>query len=132
MPKLHSHGWVGDLDCNQGILDETKRNKVVVYRPYDTLFASFVVKKDASPDTWITTFAKKIEQSWTIVMVAAQSSKHRDINEIEVEFVLDVAKNENSMMTIENAHEFGHMLIESLSCSDVTLYSEYVLCVKVA
>ena len=132
MPKLYPRGWVGDLDCNQGILDETERNKVVVYRPYDTLFASFVVKKNASTDVWITTFAEKIEQSWTIVMVAAQSSKHQDINENEVEFVIDVAKNDNSMMTIENAHEFGHMLIESLSHSDITLYSEYVLCIKVA
>ena len=45
MPKLYSDDWVGDTDCNQEILNDTKRNKVIVYRPFDTLFASFVVKK---------------------------------------------------------------------------------------
>ena len=95
------------------------------------MFASFIVKKDASTDMWIATFAEKIKQSWTVVMVASESSKHQDKNESEVEFVIDV-KNDDGIITLENAHEFGHVLIESLSHSDITLYSEYVLCIKVA
>ena len=132
MPKLYSDDWVGDIDCNQEILNDTQRNKVIVYRPFNTLFASFVVKNDASTDTWIAMFAEKIKQSWTVMMVASEPSNHQDKIENEVEFVIDVKKKDDGMITLKSAYEFGHVLIESLSHSDITLYSEYVLYVKVA
>ena len=65
-------------------------------------------------------------------MLASVPSSHQDKNENEVEFVIDVKKNGDGMITLKSAYEFGNVLIESLSHSDITLYSEYVLCVKVA
>ena len=65
-------------------------------------------------------------------MLASVPSSHEDKNENEVEFVIDVKKNDDGMITLKSAYEFGNVLIESLSHSDITLYSEYVLYVKVA
>ena len=65
-------------------------------------------------------------------MLAGSPSVYYDVNEEEEDILIDVRKKDGKPLTYKDADEFGTLLIDSLSNSDVTLYSEYVLSIKVA
>ena len=132
LPKLYLTGCTGVTNFYQGILNGVDRNKVIVFRPFDTLMASFVILKSKNTDVWIMNFAEKINQSWRVVMLAGSPSVYYDVNEEEEEILIDVREKDGKPLTYKDADEFGTLLIDSLSNSDVTLYSEYVLSIKVA
>ena len=95
--------------------------------------ASFAVKKNLSRnfyDMWIKNFEVKINHSWTLMMVAGQPSAYFNAAEKEEEWLIDVRKNDNDLLTYKDVHDFGNLLIESLSESNITLYSDYMVIIK--
>ena len=130
---LYPTGWVGGKNFHQGLLNGANRNKVILYSPKGTLMASFAVKKNLSRnsyDMWIKKFEVKINHSWTVIMVAGEPSAYFNAAEKEKEWLIDVRKNNNHPLTYKDVHDFGNLLIESLSESNITLYSEYMVVIK--
>ena len=133
MPILYPTGCVGGKNFHQGLLNGANRNKVILYSPKGTLMASFAVKKNLSRnfyDMWIKNFEVKINHSWTLMMVAGQPSAYFNAAEKEEEWLIDVRKNDNDLLTYKDVHDFGNLLIESLSESNITLYSDYMVIIK--
>ena len=133
MPMLYPTGCVGGKNFHQGLLNGANRNKVILYSPKGTLMASFAVKKNLSRnfyDMWIKNFEVKINHSWTLMMVAGQPSAYFNAAEKEEEWLIDVRKNDNDLLTYKDVHDFGNLLIESLSESNITLYSDYMVIIK--
>ena len=130
---LYPTGWVGGKNFHQGLLNGVNRNKVILYSPKGTLMASFAVKKNLSRnfyDMWIKNFEVKINHSWTLMMVAGQPSAYFNAAEKEEEWLIDVRKNDNDLLTYKDVHDFGNLLIESLSESNITLSSDYMVIIK--
>ena len=130
---LYPTGWVGGKNFHQGLLNGVNRNKVILYSPKGTLMALFAVKKNLSRnfyDMWIKNFEVKINHSWTVMMVADQPSAYFNAAEKEEEWLIDVRKNDNDLLTYKDVHDFGNLLIESLSESNITLYSDYMVIIK--
>ena len=133
MPMLYPTGWVGGKNFHQGLLNGVNRNKVILHSPKGTLMASFAVKKKQPRnfyDMWIKNFEVKIKHSWTVMMVAGEASAYLNAAEKEEEWLIDVRKNDNHPLTYKDANEFGILLIESLSESNITLYSDYMVVIK--
>ena len=133
MPMLYPTGWVGGKTFHEGLLNEANRNKVILYSPYGTLHAAYAVKKNQPCncyDMWIKNFEVKIKHSWTVLMVGSEASKYFNAAEKEEEWLIDVRKNDNDPLTYKDVHDFGNLLIESLSESNITLYSDYTLVIK--
>ena len=133
MPMLYPTGCVGGKNFHQGLLNGANRNKVILYSPQGTLMASFAVKKNLSSnfyDMWIKNFEVKINHSWTVLMVAGEPSAYFNAAEKEEEWLIDVRKNDNDLLTYKDVHDFGNLLIESLSESNITLYSDYMVIIK--
>ena len=133
MPMLYPTGWVGGKNFHQGLLNGANCNKVILYSPKGTLMASFAVKKNLSRnfyDMWIKKFEVKINHSWTVIMVAGEPSAYFNAAEKEEEWLIDVRKNNNHPLTYKDAHEFVILLIELLSKSNITLYSDYMVVIK--
>ena len=133
MPMLYPTGCVGGKNFHQGLLNGANRNKVILYSPQGTLMASFAVKKNLSSnfyDMWIKNFEVKINHSWTVLMVAGEPSAYFNAAEKEEEWLIDVRKNDNDVLTYKDVHDFGNLLIESLSESNITLYSDYMVIIK--
>ena len=133
MPMLYPTGCVGGKNFHQGLLNGANRNKVILYSPKGTLMASFAVKKNLSSnfyDMWIKNFEVKINHSWTVLMVAGEPSAYFNAAEKEEEWLIDVRKNDNDVLTYKDVHDFGNLLIESLSESNITLYSDYMMDIK--
>merc|ERR1712115_579330 len=130
---LYPTGCVGGKNFHQGLLNGANRNKVILYSPKGTLMASFAVKKNLSRnfyDMWIKNFEVKINHSWTLMMVAGQPSAYFNAAEKEEEWLIDVRKNDNDLLTYKDVHDFGHLLIESLSESNIPMYSDYMVIIK--
>ena len=133
MPMLYPTGCVGCKKFHQGLLNGANRNKVILYSPNGTLMASYAVKKNLPPncsDIWIKNFEVKIKHSWTVMMVGREPSAYFNAAEKEEECLIDVRKNDNHPLTYKDVHDFGSLLIESLSESNMTLYSDYMLVIK--
>ena len=64
------------------------------------------------------------------MMVASEPSAYFNAFEKEEEWLIDVRKNDNHPLTYKDVHDFGILLIESLSESNMTLYSDYMLVIK--
>ena len=64
------------------------------------------------------------------MMVGGEPSKYFNAAEKEEEWLIDVRKNDNDPLTYKDVHDFGNLLIESLSESDITLYSDYMVVIK--
>ena len=45
MPMLYPTGWVGGKKFHQGLLNGANRNKVILYSPYGTLMAIYMLLK---------------------------------------------------------------------------------------
>ena len=133
MPMLYRTGLVGGKNFHQGLLNGANRNKVILYSPRGSLMASYAVKKNQPwncYDMWIKNFEVKIKHSWTVMMVASEPSAYFNAAEKEEEWLIDVTKNGNDPLTYKDVHDFGNLLIESLSESNITLYSDYTLVIK--
>ena len=133
MAMLYPTGLVGGKNFHQGLLNGANRNKVILYSPKGTLMASYAVKKNLPRncyDMWIKNFEVKIKHSWTVMMVASEPSAYFNAVEKEEEWLIDVRKNDNHPLTYKDVHDFGILLIESLSESNMTLYSDYMLVIK--
>ena len=63
-------------------------------------------------------------------MVGGEPSKYFNAAEKEEEWLIDVRKNDNDPLTYKDVHDFGNLLIKSLSESNMTLYSDYMLVIK--
>ena len=130
---LYPTGCVEGKNFHQGLLSGANRNKVILYSPYGTLMASYVVKKNQPRncyDMWIKNFEVKIKHSWTVMMVGGEPSKYFNAAEKEEEWLIDVRKNDNDPLTYKDMHDFRNLLIESLYESNMTLYSDYMLVIK--
>ena len=64
------------------------------------------------------------------MMVASEPSAYFNAVEKEEEWLIDVRKNDNHPLMYKDVHDFGILLIESLSESNMTLYSDYMLVIK--
>ena len=103
LPQLFPLGWSGGKSFNQGLLNGN-RNTVIVYSPFKTLMASFVARRWASLSLWISQFEEMIKETWTVVMVAGPCSV--GACDEDGEFLIDVKKNDESMLTYKDAQNF--------------------------
>ena len=127
LPHLVPSGWSGGKFLIQGLLN-INRNTVTVYSPFKTLMASFVERRWASLSFWINQFEEVIKESWTVVMVAGPGSD--GACDGDGGFPIDVKKNDESILTYKDAHEFGNLVIKALSGSDITPYADHILIIK--